>query len=256
MSISDVACFTYRMPLGASPERRDIRFRSRPRNGFRDVKKITPNTLHGAVLSAAMKPECWIFHYRSGAESANYRSAMVDERTSDELIAAVATGDRAAFRALYDQYGAKLFGVCLRICLDRSVAEDAVQDTFVEIWRKAADFDSERGRAGAWMAVIARNRAIDTIRRRGRSPGWGSRDGVDHLALIADPQAREDGGADMMALNQCLSRLEDGPRRMLVLAYVEGLSREELSQRFDAPVNTIKTWLRRGLAALKTCLDG
>lgn len=181
---------------------------------------------------------------------------MVDERSSDELIAAVASGDRAAFRALYEQSGAKLFGICLRICHDRSVAEDAVQDAFVEIWRKAADFDPNRGRAGAWMSVIARNRAIDAIRRRGRAPGWGSGDGVDPLALIADPAAREDGGIDAMALSQCLSRLEDGPRRMLVMAYVEGLSREELSQRFGSPVSTVKTWLRRGLAALKTCLDG
>lgn len=180
---------------------------------------------------------------------------MMRNATTDDLIAAAAQGDRAAFRALYERTAPKLFGLCIRICHDRSLAEDAVQDAFVDIWRKAAEFDPARGRGGAWIAVIARNRAIDTVRRRGRAPGWGGGgDGEDALAALVDPAARPDGGAEAMALSECLSRLEETPRRMLVLAYVEGLTREELSARFGAPVNTIKTWLRRGLAALKTCL--
>ncbi|WP_340109681.1 sigma-70 family RNA polymerase sigma factor [Pikeienuella sp. HZG-20] len=171
----------------------------------------------------------------------------------EDLIAAAARGDRGAFRALYDRTAAKLFGLCLRICHDRALAEDAAQDAFIDIWRKAAEFDPARGRAGAWMAVIARNRAIDIVRRRGRAPGWGGAD--DAFAALADPKARADGGAEAMALSQCLARLEETPRRMLVLAYVEGFTRDELAARFGAPVNTVKTWLRRGLAALKTCLD-
>lgn len=130
-----------------------------------------------------------------------------------------------------------------------------MQEAFVDIWRKAGDFDPKRGRGAAWMAVIARNRSIDLIRRRGRAPGWGDPgEGESALAALADPHAREDGGAEAMALSQCLSALEETPRRMLVLAYVEGLTRDELAEKFGAPVNTVKTRLRRGLAALKACL--
>lgn len=124
----------------------------------------------------------------------------------------------------------------------------------MDIWRKAADFDPTRGRGGAWMSVIARNRSIDLVRRRGRAPSSGG-DGDEALMLLADPAAREDGGAEALALAQCLSALEEAPRRMLMLAYVEGLTRDELAEKFGAPVNTVKTRLRRGLAALKACLD-
>ncbi|MFV0473925.1 MAG: sigma-70 family RNA polymerase sigma factor [Pikeienuella sp.] len=184
---------------------------------------------------------------------------MVPNASLDDLIEAAGRGDRAAFRALYREASAKLFGLCLRICRERPVAEDAMQDAFVDIWRKAAEFDPARGAGAAWMAVIARNRAIDLVRRRARAPGWGGggeADAEDPLAALADPKAREDGGAEAIALAECLSREEEKTRSMLVLAYVEGLSREELSAKFDAPVNTVKTWLRRGLASLKTCLDG
>lgn len=182
---------------------------------------------------------------------------MTEPGPLEDTLIAVSRGDRAAFRALYDAMAPKLLGIALRICHDRAVAEDAVQEAFIEIWRKAPGFDPERGGAAGWMTVIARNRAIDLVRRRGRSPGWGGGgEGDDPLAALVDPSARTDGGAEALALAECLGRLEPHPRELVVLAYVEGLSREELSVRYDAPVNTVKTWLRRGLIALKTCLDG
>lgn len=182
---------------------------------------------------------------------------MAEARALEPLLLAVAQRDRGAFRVLFDTAGPKLMGLALRICREQALAEDAVQEAFVEIWRKAEGFDPERGSAAGWMAVIARNRAIDLVRRRGRAPGWGGGgEGEDPLARLIDPFARPDGGAEAMALSECLGRLEPRPRELVMLAYVEGLSREELSARYDAPVNTIKTWLRRGLAALKTCLDG
>lgn len=177
---------------------------------------------------------------------------------TEKLLQAAARKDRAAFRVLFRQSGPKLFGVCLRICREKALAEDAAQDAFIEVWRKAGDYDPARGAADAWMSVIARNRAVDLVRRRGRSPAWGggrTEDEEDRIAAIPDPSKAEDGGADQIALTECLGRLEDTQRQMVMLAYCEGFSREELSARFDAPVNTVKTWLRRGLAALKTCLD-
>lgn len=170
------------------------------------------------------------------------------------LLIAVASGDRSAFRAFYEAQGAKLFGVCLRICKDGTLAEDALQDALVEIWRNAPRFDPIRGRAEAWAATIARNRAVDTLRRRGR-PMVDGEAGEAVLALAPDPRQPADGGADRMALAACLDALDERSREAVVLAYLEGLSREELSIRYDAPVNTVKTWLRRGLAALKICLD-
>lgn len=177
-----------------------------------------------------------------------------------ELLAAIAKRDRAAFRELYSAQSAKLFAVVLRICRDRAIAEDALQDAFVEIWRKAESFDASRGNPAAWMATIARNRAIDQIRRRGRGPtigtgGTSSDDDQDIMASMPDLRQPADGGAEMMALAQCLERLEPRDREMVLLAYYEGYSREDLSARYDAPVNTIKTWLRRGLIALRGCLE-
>lgn len=184
---------------------------------------------------------------------------MVEGDRLNELLAATARRDRAAFRALYDAQSAKLFAVALRICRDRAIAEDALQDAFVEIWNKAEGFDPARGKAAGWLATIARNRAIDQVRRRGRGPtyGAGGDDGEpDPLAAIPDRTQPLDGGAEMMALAQCLDRLDDRQKEMVLLAYCEGYSREDLSARYDAPVNTIKTWLRRGLIALRGCLDG
>jgi RNA polymerase sigma-70 factor (ECF subfamily) len=186
-----------------------------------------------------------------------------DDQNDDlkPLLLATAAGDRLAFRSLFDRTGPKLFGICMRICRDRAIAEDAVQDAFVEVWRKAASFDADRGAAAAWMTVIARNKAIDQVRRRGRSVvlasgGDDETNGGDLVAAIADPSKPVDGGTEAMALSQCLGQLEALQRELVVLAYCEGLSREELSERFDAPVNTVKTWLRRGLASLKICLEG
>ena len=174
-----------------------------------------------------------------------------------DLLTAVAKRDRAAFRALYAAQSAKLFAIVLRICRDRAIAEDALQDAFVEVWRKAESFDPARGKAAAWMATIARNRAIDQIRRRGRGPtiGTGGDEDQDALAAIPDLSQPKDGGAEMIALAQCLDRMEPRDKEMVLLAYYEGYSREDLSARYDAPVNTIKTWLRRGLIALRGCLE-
>lgn len=189
-----------------------------------------------------------------------FSSSMDQSPQIEELLLAAARKDRSAFRELFEISGPKLFGVCLRICREKPLAEDAAQDAFVEIWRKAGDFDPARGNANAWMSVIARNRAIDLVRRRGRSPSWGGgskggEDEDDRIAALPDLSKAADGGAETIALGECLARLETAQREMVMLAYCEGYSREELSARFDAPVNTVKTWLRRGLATLKNCLD-
>lgn len=172
----------------------------------------------------------------------------------DTLLMLTADGDQRAFATLYDLWAPKLFGLCLRITHARELAEDALQDAFVHIWREAWRFDPERGRATAWMTAIARNRAIDVLRKRGRGV-QGRETGDDALAVTADPRAATDGGVELMALARCLHQLDDRGQELVLLAYYEGWTREELAERIGAPVNSVKTWLRRGLAALRDCLE-
>ncbi|MEO3431100.1 sigma-70 family RNA polymerase sigma factor [Pelagibius sp. CAU 1746] len=165
----------------------------------------------------------------------------------------MARQDRGAYRALYDLCAAKLFGVALRICRERSLAEEAFQEAFIAIWRSAGDFDPARGSALAWMAGVTRNRALDLLRKRGRGDRPMEDDALE--VLLNEAEGLRGDQADLNALLQCLERLEETPRRAVILAYCGGLTREELAVRFDAPANTVKTWLRRALAALRGCLE-
>jgi len=185
------------------------------------------------------------------------RLAAVTHADADieELLRGVAHAYRAAFRRIYRVASAKLFGISLRICRDKSIAEEALQDTFLDIWRTAAKFDPTRGSGMAWMSVIARNRAIDLLRRRGRDTKHTVGDGEELLPHLPDPRAATDGGVEQMALNACLAELDETARDLVLRAYYFGETREDLAARFEAPVNTIKTWLRRGLQSLKGCLD-
>ncbi|MGB0506326.1 MAG: sigma-70 family RNA polymerase sigma factor [Pikeienuella sp.] len=167
----------------------------------------------------------------------------------ETLLQAVAAKDRTAFRALYNATAPKLLGVALRICTDRSMAEDAIQNAFVDIWRSADRYDAGKGTAYVWMLAITRNRSIDLVRRRGRLA-----EVIDDTAMNAEQSIGAED-TERMALTQCLGRLEGRSREMVLLAYHQGFSREELSARYDAPVNTIKTILRRGLTALRQCLE-
>lgn len=172
------------------------------------------------------------------------------------LIARIARRDQAALRALYDRTGPKLFGVILRIQADRSLAEDVLQDVYLRVWQNAASYSPEAGRPLAWLCTIARNRAIDGVRRRSEIQGPATEDGEDWVERLADPHDSAGAILDSHALRACLGRLEALHRDCIVLAYCEGRSREDLAQRYDRPVSTIKTWLHRGLASLRGCLDG
>jgi len=170
------------------------------------------------------------------------------------LLSGVAREDRASFRERYDVAGSKLVGICLRICRDRSLAEEALQETYLEIWRRATSYDPGRGAPGAWMSIIARHRSLDVLRRQARRPALASAESGEALEA-ADKAVPRDGGVDGMALRACLERLESEQREAVILAYREGYSREELAERYAAPVNTIKSRLRRALELLKGCLE-
>jgi len=173
------------------------------------------------------------------------------------LLTRVATGDRGAFQVLYERTSAKLFASVCRILGDRAAAEDAVQEAYMKIWSRAGDFDSALGSPIAWMTTIARYTAIDTARRGAeRVSSASSEFDPDLIEQLADPATAGEGPAATLRLAACLEALEADRRTMVLLAYCAGWSREELAQRFDRPVATVKTIIRRSLIALKECLGG
>jgi len=155
---------------------------------------------------------------------------------------------------LYAATSGKLFGIILRILSRRDIAEEILQEVYVKIWQKAGDFDATRASPISWMAVIARNRALDEVRR------------IKPVSIEDTPQALDipdpgelaitgiERNEDLQRLLKCLEALEPAKREMVLMAYYRGESREALSQRFGSPVATIKTWLHRSLAQLKACL--
>lgn len=178
-----------------------------------------------------------------------------DDAELARLLARIAGRDEAALRALYERTAAKLFGIVLRIQRDRSLAEDVLQDVYLKIWQSAGSYAPAAGAPLPWLCAVARNRAIDGLRRRSDLPMPAGEDGESWMERLAAPGDAEGAILDRDALVACLSRLDPTQRDCVVLAYCEGWSREELAERFGRPVNTVKTWLHRTLSALKTCLE-
>jgi RNA polymerase sigma-70 factor (ECF subfamily) len=179
-------------------------------------------------------------------------SRMPAESDLATLIQRCASQDRAALRLLYDRQSARLYGIALRLTRQSALAADVVHDAFIAIWQRAASFDPARGNAGAWLVSIVRHRAIDIIRRRDREVlGETLPEAADS---DPDPLARLVESDDAAALHRCLGTLEDDKRRMILLAFVDGLSHSELAARLTIPLGTVKSSIRRALAALKQCL--
>lgn len=178
-----------------------------------------------------------------------------DTRPLEALLAAVGEGDREAFATLYARTSAKLYGTILRILPEGGKAEDALQDIYARIWRVAASYDPSRGRPITWLAAIARNRALDVLRSERGGAGRARIVDVDADTLAAIPDEHHDA-AESAALARCLDRLDPVHRECILLAYLDGATREELGARFGKPTGTIKSWLSRGLLALRECLSG
>jgi RNA polymerase sigma-70 factor (ECF subfamily) len=170
------------------------------------------------------------------------------------LVAAVAEGDGAAFRQLYDLRASRLYGIALRITRQPPLAADAVHDAFLELWRNAAKFDERRGDPDIWLASLVRYRAVDITRRRGREVS--DQDVPEQLDDEPDALARLEASSDSAALRACLDTLEPDRRRLLSLAFMNGLSHSELARRFNVPIGTVKARVRRSLQALRVCLEG
>jgi RNA polymerase sigma-70 factor (ECF subfamily) len=171
-----------------------------------------------------------------------------------QLLSRIAGRDAAAFSTLYKQTSAKLYGVVARILTRGDLAADVLQEAYVRIWEKAGDFDPVKGSPLAWMATIARNRALDEVRRVRPVSLEDQPEGFEPAAEDIDPLATRERSEGLAALVDCLKALDEEKRAVVLLAYYRGLSREALAKRFGRPVPTIKTWLHRSLAQLRDCL--
>jgi RNA polymerase sigma-70 factor, ECF subfamily len=170
------------------------------------------------------------------------------------LLAAVAKGDRRAFERLYVATRAKLYGVVLRILRRGDLADEVIQETYLKIWTSAGQFNPSLATPITWMVAIARNRAIDLIRKRTEVSIEEESDAMDVAAETSDPLAGRELTEELKRLLACMGKLDGERQRLVLLAYYSGWTREQLAAKFDKPVNTIKTWLRRSLAEIRECL--
>jgi RNA polymerase sigma-70 factor (ECF subfamily) len=189
---------------------------------------------------------------RGGAPGGRAPTGASDDLSN--LLSRIATRDAAAFAALYKQTNAKLYGVVARILSRGDAAADALQEVYVRIWEKAGEFDPLKGSPLAWMATIARNRALDEVRRVRPVSLEDQPEGFEPAAEEIDPLAARERSEGLTALVDCLKALDEEKRAIVLLAYYRGSSREALAKRFGRPVPTIKTWLHRSLAQLRDCL--
>jgi RNA polymerase sigma factor (sigma-70 family) len=172
----------------------------------------------------------------------------------EAALAACARGERFALRAIYEAEGRWLLGVARRIVIDRELAEDVLQDAFLQIWQKAGSFQPALGSGRGWIYTVVRHRALDEARKRGREQPLG-----DALTALMEEHghahAPTESAMDARALGRCMAQLEPRKQAYLAYAYVEGWSHDQISERLSVPLGTVKSSIRRALLALKECLS-
>ena len=193
----------------------------------------------------------------AAARRADHRRATIEPTvTTDPLADALggcARGDRAALRRIFEAEGSRMLAIALRIVRRRDLAEEVVQDAFVQIWRKAHQYAPDRGSARGWICAIARNRALNTLRDGRREELV---DG-DALAQLVDAAHADEAHAAWNALEagsrlrECLGALDEPKRRSILMAYVSGYTHGEIAGRLAVPLGTAKAWVRRGLTMLR-----
>ncbi|MDP3478060.1 RNA polymerase sigma factor [Hydrogenophaga sp.] len=177
------------------------------------------------------------------------------------LIDRIGQGDEAALKALYDTTSGKLYGLALRVVRSNEWAEDALQDSFLQIWRTAPDYRASLSPPMAWLGLIVRSRSLDLLRRR-KAEREHLTDEIDEAmadTLEGDspnPLDTSLASQQAWALHRCLGQLENKQREVVSLAYLRDLSHGELAQQLKLPLGTVKTWIRRGLDQLRSCMAG
>ncbi len=173
------------------------------------------------------------------------------ERTDQELLSMMAAGDSSAFGVFFDRYSSRVLGLLVKFVRRREDAEDLLQATFCEVWRRAPSFDPSRSRCDSWLLLIARSRALDYLRIRRQSA---------ELTAGHEPTTDDDmtGGLERVEasdrLHEALQRLPDEQRQAIELAFFAGLTHEQIARKLEAPLGTIKTRIRLGMNRLRDSL--
>ena len=239
-------------PLPDNPNGRAVRSTTR-RGVRRPLPLFRPrSTQPSATAAQATTPPVEFTH----------NAAMPLQPQDDALITLldrVSRRDAPAFKQLYDLCASKLFGLAIRVVGNRSWAEDVLQDAFLVIWRTAPDYRASLSPPLAWMGLIVRSRGLDFLRRRAsqRSHLTQPLDDTMADAMAHDapsPMDTAQASEQAWALHECLRQLENRQREVVSLAYVRDLSHSELATQLKLPLGTIKTWIRRGLEQLRTCM--
>jgi RNA polymerase sigma-70 factor (ECF subfamily) len=177
--------------------------------------------------------------------------------TDEALIERIGKGvDEAALSELYDRYQAQMYGLAMRITNDPALAQDAVQEAFVGVWRNAGRYSAERSSVRTWMLSIAHHRAIDIVRRRRRASPLPEIETSDQALRVPDVWPEVARAADAHAVRTALTALPVAQRQVIEMAYFSGLTQVEIAQRAEIPVGTVKSRVRLGLQALRRELEG
>jgi RNA polymerase sigma factor (sigma-70 family) len=191
---------------------------------------------------------------KSGVKSTDNCDALLID-----LLDRIAQKDDAALKALYDQCAGKLYGLALRVVVQRELAEDVLQEAFLTIWRSAGDYRASLSPPLAWLGLIVRSRGLDLLRRRASERAHVTQDLDENLSdtLEGDapnPLDTAQASEQAWALHQCMARLDNKQREVVSLAYIRDLSHSELAEQLRLPLGTVKSWIRRSLDQLRLCM--
>ena len=179
---------------------------------------------------------------------------MKDPTDDLHCLLRLQAGDSGALAELYDRYTPLLYPVALRILRSASDAEDALQDAWLQVWRRSATYDPRRGSVAAWLLTVARSRALDRYRSLSSRRNAESKVDADAAPPPVDPSTSAAGAQVSERVRAALSQLQPQQRQVLEIAYFEGLSQSEIAKRLEAPLGTVKSWTRQGLARLRDLL--
>ncbi|MGH8124392.1 MAG: sigma-70 family RNA polymerase sigma factor [Rhodanobacteraceae bacterium] len=171
-----------------------------------------------------------------------------------DLMRATARGERDAFANLYRRTSSKLFGVCLHMLRERGAAEDALQNVYISIWQRAGSFDASRAAAMTWLITLARNQCIDRLRKHREAP-LDDATAENLTDPDPDPQAMTEASVQRQRLERCLDALGTQQKSAVRAAFYTGATYNELADRENVPLATMKSWIRRSLIRLRTCLE-
>jgi len=174
-----------------------------------------------------------------------------------ELLEKCSRQDQRAFKELYDKASPKLYSVCLRLLQKPDLAEDVLQEAFIKIWQKADSYSPQKGKAMTWMATVVRNKALDKLRSMKLKAAETEiqYEGLDFASEDLEPDNRENLSQEMQRLMKCLDLLQPAQRECILMSYYYGHTHQELSEKLNKPLGTVKAWIRRGLETLKPCLS-